>query len=243
MILLTLVGAWAYVLVPMFLRRHDRLSTNRSADIPAAPTRVLRRRLPAAAPAVRPATTTYPERAAAGVAAGVAVAQLGIGLTVGRRRTVDAVGAGRRRLSGVALAVRTQLRARVSARAGAPTRAQVLARRRRTLAGLAALVVAAIGVELIVSPLAWGAVVLAILAAAGYVGHLRRLTRQAAAARRATRVQLAARRRAIPVTEWIYAVPSTPSVPRPRTGPISVSILAEPAVAVDSRWELESAVS
>lgn len=251
--MLTLVGAWAYVLVPMLLRRHDRCSAAQSVEISTgASARVLARRSRAAGLVGRVISadlepevnerTRRPRASGAEVPGdiGWAIGRTVAALAAAWRRVTTTVAAAWRRVVAVVVAAQTRLRAAMSPRSQARSRAQVLAWRRRRLVGLVCLVLASVSTALVRWPLAWAAAALAVLACVGYVVHLRRSARRAAAARRAQRAATAARRRAIPVTEWIYAVPNPPVVARPRAG--AAALTAEPT-GPDSRWELESAVS
>jgi hypothetical protein len=109
-----------------------------------------------------------------------------------------------------------------------------LVRCRATLGCLAGAVPVSVAVALIVSPLAWVPAGAALLALAGYAVHLRHEVLRAAAFRRTQQAVVLDRRRAAPVTDWLYGVPS-------RTLPVE-SQLARPPAASAARPPAASAV-
>ena len=97
-----------------------------------------------------------------------------------------------------------------------------LVRCRATLGCLAGAVPVSVAVALIVSPLAWVPAGAALLALAGYAVHLRHEVLRAAAFRRTQQAVVLDRRRAAPVTDWLYGVPS-------RTLPVESQLAPPPA--------------
>ena len=98
-----------------------------------------------------------------------------------------------------------------------------LVRCRATLGCLAGAVPVSVAVALIVSPLAWVPAGAALLALAGYVVHVRHEVLRAAAFRRTQQAVVLDRRRAVPVTDWLYGVPA-------RTLPVESQPAPTPAV-------------
>jgi len=212
LILVVVVAVWATVLVPMLLRRHDEGADHRSSDRIATAFRVLAR---------RPTTAASPVPAAlAGRAAGARPTQ--------------------RRAAGVAVPwpdapedVRRQLLRTRPAPPPAPsipvdrsrrrpvrlTRRQLLARRRRLLAGLLVLAAAQVAGVMAIGPGFWVGQLVADVMLVGYLGHLRQEAVRARRRRARASVRMAARRRPAaggwPVdAAGRSAAPAAPPVPR-----------------------------
>ena len=247
-ILLIIVAAWAYVLVPMFLRRYDHASETAPATELQERSRVLARRCAAGSPALvtragttarRPAaarSTPRPE-APSRVRRAVLVRELRSQLRSVQRgmatSTLTATApAETATATATAKATAATATATATAKAGAALkrrrpapRHRQLIRRRATLGCLSGAVAVSVAVALIVSPLAGVPAGAALLALAGYVVHVRHEVLRAAAFRRTQQAVVLDRRRAVPVTDWLYGVPA-------RTLPVESQPAPTPAVPV-----------
>jgi len=245
-ILLIIVAAWAYVLVPMFLRRYDQASETAPATELQERSRVLARRCAAGSPALvtragttarRPAaarSTPRPE-APSRVRRAVLVRELRSQLRSVQRgmatSTLTATApAETATATATAKATAATATATATAKAGAALkrrrpapRHRQLIRRRATLGCLSGAVAVSVAVALIVSPLAGVPAGAALLALAGYVVHVRHEVLRAAAFRRTQQAVVLDRRRAVPVTDWLYGVPA-------RTLPVESQPAPTPAV-------------
>jgi len=245
-ILLIIVAAWAYVLVPMFLRRYDQASETAPATELQERSRVLARRCAAGSPALvtragttarRPAaarSTPRPE-APSRVRRAVLVRELRSQLRSVQRgmatSTLTATApAETATATAMAKATAATATATATAKAGAALkrrrpapRHRQLIRRRATLGCLSGAVAVSVAVALIVSPLAGVPAGAALLALAGYVVHVRHEVLRAAALRRTQQAVVLDRRRAVPVTDWLYGVPA-------RTLPVESQPAPTPAV-------------
>lgn len=176
LILLVIVAAWAVVLVPMLLNRHESANEIRSVDRFATAMRVLARRTATAGDRRYVVVPRQPDRAPSVVVNGTSP-------------WVEQAGDARRRLSGSAEVSSPLVTGGVGDVAAA--RAAMATRRLRVLVGLAVAVVALVPIALFVDPLVWvgegGCVGLLAL----YVVHLRR----EAARARARRLRAGARAR------------------------------------------------
>jgi hypothetical protein len=123
----------------------------------------------------------------------------------------------------------------------APSHRQLI-RRRATLGCLSGAVAVSVAVALIVSPLAGVPAGAALLALAGYVVHVRHEVLRAAAFRRTQQAVVLDRRRAVPVTDWLYGVPArtlpVESQPAPTSAVPAAPTPAVPAVPAvpDDGW-------
>src|SRR5664280_543489 len=262
-ILLIIVAAWAYVLVPMFLRRYDQASETAPATELQERSRVLARRCAAGSPALvtragttarRPAaarSTPRPE-APSRVRRAVLVRELRSQLRSVQRgmatSTLTATApAETATATATAKATAATATATATAKAGAALkrrrpapRHRQLIRRRATLGCLSGAVAVSVAVALIVSPLAGVPAGAALLALAGYVVHVRHEVLRAAAFRRTQQAVVLDRRRAVPVTDWLYGVPArtlpVESQPAPTPAvPVVPAVPAVPAVP-DDGW-------
>lgn len=120
--------------------------------------------------------------------------------------------------------------AALKGRRPAPRHRQLI-RRRATLGCLSGAVAVSVAVALIVSPLAGVPAGAALLALAGYVVHVRQEVLRAAAFRRTQQAVVLDRRRAAPVTDWLYGVPT-------RTLPVESQPAPTPAAPAvpDDGW-------
>ncbi|RKS68588.1 hypothetical protein CLV35_3716 [Motilibacter peucedani] len=206
----TIVAAWAAVLVPMWLRRHDERNEARSVERFSSAMRVLSRRGPAtsgpAAPGRRAVVMPARPRVADVHVTGPSRERRPIvPLRTVRTATTTAPTAGRstrvtsqprpaRRSAPLAPVVAALGRLRPRApRSTAPV--SLVVRRRRTLVGLAALLLV-VTVAWLLGPAPVWLPVLALLALVGYVVHLRaqaRVSSEAARRRAAVEQRTAAR--------------------------------------------------
>ncbi len=176
LILLVIVAAWAVVLVPMLLNRHDAASEARSVDRFATAMRVLARR-----PAGDRRYVVVPRRPDSSPSVVVnGTSQWATEAAEARRRVAD--DEERRTESAEVRAGRDPELARRG----------VIARRRRLVIGLAAVAVLLLPLALTVAPVLWAGQVLIDLLLAAFVVHVRRETarmraRRARAAQRARR--------------------------------------------------------
>ena len=243
-ILLIIVAAWAYVLVPMFLRRYDHASETAPATELQERSRVLARRCAAGSPALVTRAGTTARRPAAArstprpdapsrVRRAVLVRELRSQLRSVQRGTATATftaTAPAETATATAKATAATATATATAKAGAALkrrrpapRHRQLIRRRATLGCLSGAVAVSVAVALIVSPLAGVPAGAALLALAGYVVHVRHEVLRAAAFRRTQQAVVLDRRRAVPVTDWLYGVPA-------RTLPVESQPAPTPAV-------------
>ena len=243
-ILLIIVAAWAYVLVPMFLRRYDHASETAPATELQERSRVLARRCAAGSPALVTRAGTTARRPAAArstprpdapsrVRRAVLVRELRSQLRSVHRGTATATltaTAPAETATTTAKATAATATATATAKAGAALkrrrpapRHRQLIRRRATLGCLSGAVAVSVAAALIVSPLAGVPAGAALLALAGYVVHVRHEVLRAAAFRRTQQAVVLDRRRAVPVTDWLYGVPA-------RTLPVESQPAPTPAV-------------
>src|SRR5664279_1276887 len=241
-ILLIIVAAWAYVLVPMFLRRYDQASETAPATELQERSRVLARRCAAGSPALVTRAGTTARRPAAArstprpdapsrVRRAVLVRELRSQLRSVHRGTATAtLTATAPAETATTTAKATAATATATAKAGATLkgrrpapRHRQLIRRRATLGCLSGAVAVSVAAALIVSPLAGVPAGAALLALAGYVVHVRHEVLRAAAFRRTQQAVVLDRRRAVPVTDWLYGVPA-------RTLPVESQPAPTPAV-------------
>ena len=243
-ILLIIVAAWAYVLVPMFLRRYDQASETAPATELQERSRVLARRCAAGSPALVTRAGTTARRPAAArstprpdapsrVRRAVLVRELRSQLRSVQRGTATATFTATvpaETATATAKATAATATATATAKAGAALkrrrpapRHRQLVRRRATLGCLSGAVAVSVAVALIVSPLAGVPAGAALLALAGYVVHVRHEVLRAAAFRRTQQAVVLDRRRAVPVTDWLYGVPA-------RTLPVESQPAPTPAV-------------
>ena len=243
-ILLIIVAAWAYVLVPMFLRRYDQASETAPATELQERSRVLARRCAAGSPALVTRAGTTARRPAAArstprpdapsrVRRAVLVRELRSQLRSVQRGTATATftaTAPAETATATAKATAATATATATAKAGAALkrrrpapRHRQLVRRRATLGCLSGAVAVSVAFALIVSPLAGVPAGAALLALAGYVVHVRHEVLRAAAFRRTQQAVVLDRRRAVPVTDWLYGVPA-------RTLPVESQPAPTPAV-------------
>ena len=245
-ILLIIVAAWAYVLVPMFLRRYDHASETAPATELQERSRVLARRCAAGSPALVTRAGTTARRPAAArstprpdapsrVRRAVLVRELRSQLRSVQRgmatSTLTATApAETATATATAKATAATATATATAKAGAALkrrrpapRHRQLVRRRATLGCLSGAVAVSVAFALIVSPLAGVPAGAALLALAGYVVHVRHEVLRAAAFRRTQQAVVLDRRRAVPVTDWLYGVPA-------RTLPVESQPAPTPAV-------------
>ena len=262
-ILLIIVAAWAYVLVPMFLRRYDQASETAPATELQERSRVLARRCAAGSPALvtragttarRPAaarSTPRPDAPSRGRRA-VLVRELRSQLRSVQRGMATATltaTAPAETATATAKATAATATATATAKAGAALkrrrpapRHRQLIRRRATLGCLSGAVAVSVAVALIVSPLAGVPAGAALLALAGYVVHVRHEVLRAAAFRRTQQAVVLDRRRAVPVTDWLYGVPArtlpVESQPAPTSAVPAAPTPAVPAVPAvpDDGW-------
>ena len=244
-ILLIIVAAWAYVLVPMFLRRYDQASETAPATELQERSRVLARRCAAGSPALVTRAGTTARRPAAArstprpdapsrVRRAVLIRELRSQLRSVHRGTATAT------LTATAPAETATATAKAGAtlkgRRPAPRHRQLI-RRRATLGCLSGAVVVSVAVALIVSPLAGVPAGTALLALAGYVVHVRHEVLRAAAFRRTQQAVVLDRRRAVPVTDWLYGVPARtlPVESQPAPTPAVPAVPEVPAVP-DDGW-------
>src|SRR5664280_1886804 len=241
-ILLIIVAAWAYVLVPMFLRRYDQASETAPATELQERGRVLARRCAAGSPALviragttarRPAAARSTPRpdAPSRVRRAVLIPELRSQLRSVQRgmatstftatAPAEAATATAKATAATATAAATA-KATLKGRRPAPRHRQLI-RRRATLGCLSGAVAVSVAVALIVSPLAGVPAGAALLALAGYVVHVRHEVLRAAAFRRTQQAVVLDRRRAVPVTDWLYGVPA-------RTPPVESQPAPTPAV-------------
>src|SRR5664280_2735614 len=228
-ILLIIVAAWAYVLVPMFLRRYDQASETAPATELQERSRVLARRCAAGSPALVTRAGTTARRPAAArstprpdapsrVRRAVLIRELRSQLRSVQRGTATSTftaTAPAETATATAKATAATATATATAKAGAALkgrrpapRQRQLIRRRATLGCLSGAVAVSVAVALIVSPLAGVPAGAALLALAGYVVHVRHEVLRAAAFRRTQQAVVLDRRRAVPVTDWLYGVPA-----------------------------------
>ena len=243
-ILLIIVAAWAYVLVPMFLRRYDHASETAPATELQERSRVLARRCAAGSPALVTRAGTTARRPAAArstprpdapsrVRRAVLVRELRSQLRSVHRGTATAtLTATAPAETATTTAKATAATATATAKAGATLKGRrpaplhrQLVRRRATLGCLSGAVAVSVAAALIVSPLAGVPAGAALLALAGYVVHVRHEVLRAAAFRRTQQAVVLDRRRAVPVTDWLYGVPA-------RTLPVESQPAPTPAVPV-----------
>src|SRR5664279_4253146 len=196
-ILLIIVAAWAYVLVPMFLRRYDQASETAPATELQERSRVLARRCAAGSPALVTRAGTTARRPAAArstprpdapsrVRRAVLVRELRSQLRSVHRGTATAtLTATAPAETATTTAKATAATATATAKAGATLkgrrpapRHRQLIRRRATLGCLSGAVAVSVAAALIVSPLAGGPAGAAPLALAGYVVHVRHVPGQ-----------------------------------------------------------------
>jgi hypothetical protein len=243
-ILLIIVAAWAYVLVPMFLRRYDQASETAPATELQERSRVLARRCAAGSPALviragttarRPAAARSTPRpdAPSRVRRAVLIRELRSQLRSvqrGMATSTFTATAPAETATATAKATAATATATATAKAGAALkrrrpapRHRQLIRRRATLGCLSGAVAVSVAVALIVSPLAGVPAGAALLALAGYVVHVRHEVLRAAAFRRTQQAVVLDRRRAVPVTDWLYGVPA-------RTLPVESQPAPTPAV-------------
>jgi hypothetical protein len=243
-ILLIIVAAWAYVLVPMFLRRYDQASETAPATELQERSRVLARRCAAGSPALVTRAGTTARRPAAArstprpdapsrVRRAVLIRELRSQLRSVQRGTATSTftaTAPAETATATAKATAATATATATAKAGAALkrrrpapRHRQLIRRRATLGCLSGAVAVSVAVALIVSPLAGVPAGAALLALAGYVVHVRHEVLRAAAFRRTQQAVVLDRRRAVPVTDWLYGVPA-------RTLPVESQPAPTPAV-------------
>ena len=245
-ILLIIVAAWAYVLVPMFLRRYDQASETAPATELQERSRVLARRCAAGSPALvtragttarRPAaarSTPRPE-APSRVRRAVLVRELRSQLRSVQRgmatstftanapaETATATATAKATAATATATATAKAGAALKRRRPAPRHRQLI-RRRATLGCLSGAVAVSVAAALIVSPLAGVPAGAALLALAGYVVHVRHEVLRAAAFRRTQQAVVLDRRRAVPVTDWLYGVPA-------RTLPVESQPAPTPAV-------------
>src|SRR5450759_666964 len=243
-ILLIIVAAWAYVLVPMFLRRYDQASETAPATELQERSRVLARRCAAGSPALviragtaarRPAAARSTPRpdAPSRVRRAVLIPELRSQLRSvqrGMATSTFTATAPAETATATAKATAATATSTATAKAGAalkrrrpaPSHRQLI-RRRATLGCLSGAVAVSVAVALIVSPLAGVPAGAALLALAGYVVHVRHEVLRAAALRRTQQAVVLDRRRAVPVTDWLYGVPA-------RTLPVESQPAPTPAV-------------
>src|SRR5659263_350581 len=221
-ILLIIVAAWAYVLVPMFLRRYDQASEGAPVTELQERSRVLARRCAAGSSALVTRAGTTARRPAAArstprpdapsrVRRAVLVRELRSQLRSVQRGTATATftaTAPAETATATAKATAATATATATAKAGAALkrrrpapRHRQLVRRRATLGCLSCAVAVSVAVALIVSPLAGVPAGAALLALAGYVVHVRQEVLRAAAFRRMQQAVVLDRRRAAPVTD------------------------------------------
>src|SRR5450759_2593048 len=243
-ILLIIVAAWAYVLVPMFLRRYDQASETAPATELQERSRVLARRCAAGSPAPVTRAGTAARRPAAArstprpdapsrVRRAVLIPELRSQLRSvqrGMATSTFTATAPAETATATAKATAATATSTATAKAGAalkrrrpaPSHRQLI-RRRATLGCLSGAVAVSVAVALIVSPLAGVPAGAALLALAGYVVHVRHEVLRAAAFRRTQQAVVLDRRRAVPVTDWLYGVPA-------RTLPVESQPAPTPAV-------------
>lgn len=206
-ILLAIVVAWAVVLVPMLLRRHDEASEGRSVEKFASAMRILSRRSGPVDPGRELAMSCRPSAPVTATVNGTMACAEGparLRAALLRTRDVTTIPAPHS-LAGVGSpvaqekvgGVRKQRGMKSGNRAGesAPpdrpdpeaVRAKQLNRRQRTLLVLAALPVLLLVPAMLVSPWLWALQVLVDVLLVGFVVHLR----QEAARQRARRAHLA----------------------------------------------------
>jgi len=243
-ILLIIVAAWAYVLVPMFLRRYDQASETAPATELQERSRVLARRCAAGSPALVTRAGTTARRPAAArsiprpdapsrVRRAVLIRELRSQLRSVQRGTATSTftaTAPAETATATAKSTAATATATATAKAGAALkrrrpapRHRQLIRRRATLGCLSGAVAVSVAFALIVSPLAGVPAGAALLALAGYVVHVRHEVLRAAAFRRTQQAVVLDRRRAVPVTDWLYGVPA-------RTLPVESQPAPTPAV-------------
>src|SRR5664280_1662711 len=217
-ILLIIVAAWAYVLVPMFWRRYDHASETAPATELQERSRVLARRCSAGSPApvTRAGTTARRPAAARSTPRPDAPSRVRRAVLIRELRSqLRSVQRGTATSTFTATATAATATATATAKAGAALkrrrpapRHRQLIRRRATLGCLSAAVAVSVAFALIVSPLAGVPAGAALLALAGYVVHVRHEVLRAAAFRRTQQAVVLDRRRAVPVTDWLYGVPA-----------------------------------
>lgn len=180
-ILLVIVTAWAVVLVPMLLSRHEASSEVRSVDRFASAMRVLARRSAASKQARYVVTLRRPESPPSVMVNGTTPYASYIGSAAQRRVVADEPPAARPE----------------AAEAGrlAEVRQRVVLRRRRVLLALITVALGLLALALAVSAAFWVGQLLGDILLAVYVVHLRRETarmaaRRARAAARARRAQV-----------------------------------------------------
>src|SRR5664280_698383 len=181
-ILLIIVAAWAYVLVPMFLRRYDQASETAPATELQERSRVLARRCAAGSPALvtRAGTTARRPAAARSTPRPEAPSRVRRAVLVRELRSqLRSVQRGMATSTLTATAPAETATATATAKAGAALkrrrpapRHRQLIRRRATLGCLSGAVAVSVAVALIVSPLAGVPAGAALLALAGYVAHV-----------------------------------------------------------------------
>src|SRR5450759_1450973 len=243
-ILLIIVAAWAYVLVPMFLRRYDQASETAPATELQERSRVLARRCAAGSPALviragtaarRPAAARSTPRpdAPSRVRRAALIPELRSQLRSvqrGMATSTFTATAPAETATATAKATAATATSTATAKAGAalkrrrpaPSHRQLI-RRRATLGCLSGAVAVSVAVALIVSPLAGVPAGAALLALAGYMVHVRHEVLRAAALSRTQQAVVLDRRRAVPVTDWLYGVPA-------RTLPVESQPAPTPAV-------------
>src|SRR5450759_816277 len=262
-ILLIIVAAWAYVLVPMFLRRYDQASETAPATELQERSRVLARRCAAGSPALviragtaarRPAAARSTPRpdAPSRVRRAALIPELRSQLRSvqrGMATSTFTATAPAETATATAKATAATATSTATAKAGAalkrrrpaPSHRQLI-RRRATLGCLSGAVAVSVAVALIVSPLAGVPAGAALLALAGYVVHVRHEVLRAAAFRRTQQAVVLDRRRAVPVTDWLYGVPArtlpVESQPAPTSAVPAAPTPAVPAVPAvpDDGW-------
>jgi hypothetical protein len=167
LMVIVLIVMWLVVLVPMFVRRHDESTEARSMERFASTMRVLSRRAHVAARSAtlsRPGMLSRSATASAGAAARPATA------------TRPAMPAQTATVTGAEVGQSTSAAA---ARIRAEGRRRMLARRRRTLAGLTVLLAAGLLGAVALTGVLWVPTAVAGLLLGGYVGWLRQQVRRA----------------------------------------------------------------
>lgn len=177
-ILLVIVAAWAVVLVPMLLNRHDAANEARSVDRFATAMRVLARRSATPVDQRYVVVPPRPDRSATVVVN--AATRWEQQAADARRRVAEADESHKHRDSADPLAVDL-------------IGSRVTARRRRNLLTLIVVVIAALPAAILITPMLWLLDALAALLLAGYVVHLRRaaIRRDARRDRRVARAERA----------------------------------------------------